>query len=108
MTKIVSLDVTDIARDVTNDHVSHVSSFWASPGTKAHGYVRGATTPKLTGGEEDIRHADVIVLIDGSGAYDAFMADGVKGAELLSGAPVQSGFVTDFMQNDDADAGMTI
>lgn len=101
MKKLISLDVADIARKFSNSDVTHVKSGYVSKDTKAHAYVLGADVKLPADKADDPNIADVIVHVDGGGAYEVFMQEGVKGQGLLNTCPAASGHVSEFMADPD-------
>ena len=105
MVGIVQIDMTEIAEKLSGQKVSHVHSCLVSPQKRAHGYALSDQEPDgLTGDEKDMEHADLIILLDGGGGYDAFMENDVKGFEMLHGTPFAQGHISDLMK-DPGDEG---
>ena len=104
MSKLVSLDVADIARKVSNSDVTHVKTGYVSRDTKAHAYVLGADVKLPSAMVDDPNMADIIVNIDGAGRYAVFMQNGLKGQDLLKHAPIAEGNVSEFMEAPEEDS----
>lgn len=104
MSSLVSLDVADIARSVAQGDVTHASTIQVSPETRAHGYIRGANAAVVGDNPHAaLEEADLIVLVDIFGNYDAFFQEGVKGSALVSGDPAVQGRVAEFMPQPEED-----
>lgn len=97
MTSLISLDVSKIAAHFSEKEMTHIESGVMSPDSRFHAYVfaDGDGHVEAPASASD---ADMVIVLDGAGAYSVFMAEGLHGQELFA-HQIAEGHASEFMED---------